>query len=173
MFVTELPMPTLQTLFSQQPNIDLAEVQARLADSPHTLSTNAEKCKEFITRHMSLSASARTNAPLPPNMDQLMTFINMKLNNKSTDENDHSINVDDECSKLSADDAPSTTKGSSAFTDPVNPVGMEMAKMYLDGRLREMEQEITTRIEGKLLEIEQRQSAKLDRILLLLGEKLS
>lgn len=146
-----------------KPSIDLNAVETMLADSTHSLSDNAEKCKQFIKLHM---GSCRHTGP--PNMAQLMSFVNLQIGEKLT--------VDTEnLSKNDAEDVfekPSSTtndkRPESSLHDIRLPLGLEhsvdIAKTYFDVKLHEMEQRITSNIEQRLTAME----TKINRILELL-----
>lgn len=141
-----------------------------LADSTHSLSDNAEKCKQFMKLHMS---SGRNTGP--PNMEQLMSFVNLQITEKLTGDTESLVKNDAE----DVNEKPSSTtnheRAESSLHDIKLPFGLEhsvdIAKTYFDVKLHEMEQRITSNIEKRLTAIETKNDEKLNRILDLLLQR--
>lgn len=155
-----------------KPSIDLNNVETMLADSTQSLSVNAEKCKQFIGLHM---ASGRNTGP--PNMAQLMSFVNMQIGEKlitAVAENEMALNNPHE-----RPEKPSSTTNHHQREDALHdiklPFGLEqsvdIAKAYFDVKLQELEQRITCKFEQRLAAMESKHDEKLNQILKLLLQK--
>lgn len=150
-------------------SIDLNNVEAMLADSTNSLSDNAEKCKQFIKLHM---GSGRNTGP--PNMAQLMSFVNLQISEKLTGDTDSLIKNDTE----NVNEQPSSTtnheRAESSLQDIKLPFGLEhsvdIAKTYFDVKLHQMEQRITNNLEKRLTAMELKNDEKLNKILELLKQ---
>lgn len=166
-----------------QPSINIENVQAILSQSNQNLSSNAEKCKEFIKMHM--NSNAGKNAP--PNMAALMSFINQKI--ESTTES--ILSASSECSSTSSsstiadvDSNHLTTKTNSQHIDNNNisadlnqsksttrnrttaiEAGIDLAKLYIDNKLMNLEQNIMKTINKRFDDIEKRQNEQFQLIM--------
>lgn len=168
-----------------KPTINLDNVQEMLTESQQNLTENAVKCKEFITLHM----KSRKNIG-PPNMAELMSFLNMNMESKLINGNDccddyaNSMQCASKEKLLRHNDKPNAMKDGD--NDNANclpnesvlqqlPFGLDqcidIAKLYFDSQIKEMEIRITSQIETELRAIEQRQNDKLDKIIKMLSDK--
>lgn len=156
-----------------RPSIDLNNVETMLADSTHSLSDNAEKCKQFIKLHM---ASGRNTGP--PNMSQLLSFVNLQIGEKLTAGGDFESPIKNDTEDVK--ERPSSTTNheraeQSSMNDIKLPFGfqhtVDIAKTYFDVKLQEMEQRITSKFEQRLTAMEIKNDEKFNRILELLLQR--
>lgn len=155
-----------------QPSINIEHVQEMLAQSHHDLSANAEKCKEFIKHHMRTN---RTGGG-PPNMAQLMSFITQKvettLNIAATTTEPNAQKSTTEYVTLDGNNG----NGGNTNNGNVNkiPYGLEhsveLAKLYFDHKLMEMETRLTNKIDERLDRMEAKQKKRFDEIIELLRD---
>lgn len=155
-----------------KPSIDLNNVENMLADSTQSLSDNAEKCKQFIKLHMGSGRNAG-----PPNMSQLMSFVNMQIGEKLTtgDNFENLIKNDTEDIKEKPSSTTNHDRAESALHDIKLPFGLDhsvdIVKAYFDVKLHEMEQRITNNFEQRLTAMEIKNDEKLNQILEILLQK--
>lgn len=150
------------------PSINIDNVQSILSQSNQNLSSNAEKCKEFIKMHMKSNAGMNG----PPNMAALMSFINHKI------ESTTKLIVSPECSTSSSNinhlptsvseqtNNNNISEESNQFTSTTRiEAGIDMAKLYIDNKLINLEQNIMKTIDKRFDEMEKRQNEQFQLIM--------
>lgn len=154
MYLTEKPLDLFQ------PSINIDNVQAILSQSNLNLSSNAEKCKEFIKLHMNSNAGKNG----PPNMSALMSFMNQKVGMPSGSKQCETGSE----SELNGNDVSSKTESSQRNRTTAIEAGIDLAKLYIDNKLMEFEQNLTRTINERFDEIERRQNEQFQMIVAML-----